>query len=86
VAAFVRQPTWTQQALAAEVGIEVRAARRHMLELLAEGLPVERSWDEDGRTEVVWTLRLAVRRGRTARVTDVSRPTRSAAPRRTVRT
>ncbi len=51
--AFWRERTWAQAALAREIGLNVRALRRHLEELEAAGWPFER---EEDHPHVYWSV------------------------------
>ncbi len=51
--AFVERTSWTQAALARHVGITVPQLRKHLLELVRHGVPLE---DEREHPHVVWSV------------------------------
>ena len=51
--AFLRQRTWVQAELAADVGVAVPALRRHLDELCRRGMPLDR---EEDHPHVYWSV------------------------------
>lgn len=51
--AFARERTWSQAELSRVLGVNVQALRRHLNELTAEGVPLERSEDHP---HVFWSV------------------------------
>jgi DNA-binding transcriptional ArsR family regulator len=52
--AFTEQRTWTQAELARRLELAVPAVRRHLMELRAGGMPLER--DDEDRPQVFWSV------------------------------